>query len=278
MEVPSSSPMRSAPLHCFDMLADDYDTTFTESVLGRALRELVWARMDQLFQPAQRVLELGCGTGEDAVHLAHRGVRVTAIDASPRMVAQARAKASLAGCESRISFHCLRMESAGAAFRDAHFDGVLSNFGAVNCVSDLHGLAQSLAARTVRGGNLLWIVMGRHVPWEWAWYLARGDARRAFRRLQPEGVEWRGIRVRYPRPRDVQAAVAPFFAVRHVQAVGCILPPSYAAGWLARFRRTSRALIAAERAAQRMRFLAGIADHYLIEAVRTDHPVHELRL
>lgn len=205
-------------------------------------------------------------------------MRITAVDASPRMVEHARAKARHAGCETRISFHCLPMESAGAVFRDAQFDGVVSNFGAVNCVADLHGLAQSLAPRVGLGGRLLWVVMGRHVPWEWAWYLARGDARQAFRRLKREGVEWRGFRVHYPRPLDVAGALAPFFSVRHVQPLGCILPPSYAAGWLERSRPASRALIALERLSQRLPSLARIADHYLIEAERTDHPVRELRL
>jgi SAM-dependent methyltransferase len=234
--------------------------------------------MDRHFRPAQRILELGCGTGEDAVHLARRGVRVTAVDASQRMVAQARAKARNAGCETRIAFHSLPMESAGAAFRDAHFDGVFSNFGAVNCVEDLHALSRSLAPRVSRGGKLLWVVMGRHVPWEWAWYLAHGDSRRAFRRLRPHGIEWRGLRVRYPRPREVEGKLAPFFSVRHVQPLGCVLPPSYAAGWLEHSRRMSRALIALERLAQGIPWLANLADHYVIEAERTETQVHELRL
>ena len=30
--------------------------------------------------------------------------------------------------------------------------------------------------------------MGRHVPWEWGWYLARGEGGKAFRRLRRDGV------------------------------------------------------------------------------------------
>ena len=45
----------------------------------------------------ERVLELNCGTGEDAVHLARRGVRVLATDNSPRMLAAARSKIARAG-------------------------------------------------------------------------------------------------------------------------------------------------------------------------------------
>ena len=53
---------------------------FTESRLGELLRQAVWRRLDDVFRPGDRVLELDCGTGEDAVHLARRGVRVLATD------------------------------------------------------------------------------------------------------------------------------------------------------------------------------------------------------
>ena len=74
----------------FDALAADYDASFTATPLGTLLREAVWRRLDARFAPGDRVLELACGTGEDAVHLASRGVRVTAVDASAAMVEAAR--------------------------------------------------------------------------------------------------------------------------------------------------------------------------------------------
>lgn len=44
-----------------------------------------------------RVLEIGCGTGTNAVWLATKGFEVVALDLSPRAVAQARARAAEAG-------------------------------------------------------------------------------------------------------------------------------------------------------------------------------------
>jgi SAM-dependent methyltransferase len=43
---------------------------------------------------SKSVLDLGCGTGNHALPLAERGYRVTGVDRSPRMLAQARAKAA----------------------------------------------------------------------------------------------------------------------------------------------------------------------------------------
>ncbi len=75
-------------------MAESYDQTFTNTSLGRELRALVWERLSLLFTGGSHVLELNCGTGEDACWLAARGVLVTATDGSPRMLQRAEEKAS----------------------------------------------------------------------------------------------------------------------------------------------------------------------------------------
>ena len=62
-------------------MADRYDADYTHSAVGGALSSIVWSRLADVFRPTQRILELGCGTGEDAVRLASTGVRVVATDA-----------------------------------------------------------------------------------------------------------------------------------------------------------------------------------------------------
>ncbi|MFF3563598.1 class I SAM-dependent methyltransferase [Streptomyces sp. NPDC002574] len=49
-----------------------------------------------------RVLELGCGTGTNAVYLARRGWRVEAVDLVDRAVRQAREKADAAGVDITV--------------------------------------------------------------------------------------------------------------------------------------------------------------------------------
>ena len=49
------------------------------------------------------------------------------------------------------------------------------------------------------------------VPWEWCWYLIRGQPRTAFRRLRVGGVDWHGLRVRYPSVGTVRRAFRPAF-------------------------------------------------------------------
>lgn len=250
----------------FDALAGDYDADFTASALGRTLRAMVWERYAAAFPRPQSLLELGCGTGEDAIWLAKCGHRVLATDASEQMIRVAMQKAAQAGVADRLRFVCLPMERLDELIGET-FDGVYSNFGAVNCVPR-DDLARLLASRLRPGAALVWVVMGRYVPWEMGWYCAHGDPRRAFRRLSRDGTSWRGLRITYPTPAELARELQPHFMPRRHRALGFALPPSYASGWLDRSPRTLTWFTRAERLAQRVSPLAALADHYIFEAER----------
>jgi SAM-dependent methyltransferase len=229
---------------------------------------LTWERLDAALGSSRRVLEIGCGTGEDARRLALRGVDVLATDPSPAMLRVAAEKAAKAGCAKRIEFRCMPMERLGAELAGERFDGVWSNFGAINCVPNLDAVVAELAALLAPGAPLAWVVMGKHVPWEWAWFLSRGRPRKAFRRQQRGGAVWRGMRIVYPTPTELTRTLAPYFATTRCRPLGFVLPPSYASGWLERRPRLLGALTRVERATQRFSPLAPIADHYIFEGRR----------
>jgi len=252
----------------FDSMAESYDAEFTASALGRVLRPMVWERFAACFAPGSSLLELGCGTGEDAIHLARAGHRIFATDASPLMIECARRKAEAAGVTDRIRFEVAAMESLTSVLGTEVFDGVYSNFGAVNCAPDLTALAGILAPRLAPNAPLVWVIMGRFVPWEMGWHLLHGDARRAFRRFRRGGSEWRGLTIHYPTPGECARQLEPHFVLDVARPLGAVLPPSYAAGWLERAPRTRAWLSRIERALFARARGAGMSDHYVFEARR----------
>ena len=76
----------------FDQHAAAYDRVWTNAPAGRLQRDAVWRNLKPYLLPHGNILDLGCGTGEDAVWLMAAGLQVTAIDASPQMVTAARAR------------------------------------------------------------------------------------------------------------------------------------------------------------------------------------------
>jgi SAM-dependent methyltransferase len=251
----------------FDTLAADYDRSFTKSVIGRHMRAAVWRRLDAIFRTGDRVLELNCGTGEDALHLARRGVRVVATDSSPRMLEKTRAKVAQAGLTGLIDVEQLAIEELQSA-GSRSFDGVLSDFGGLNCVDDLAAVGRGASAALRPGGRAILCIMGPTVPWEWGWYLGRGRPREALRRLHRGGTSWRGLTIRYPTIGTVRRAFAPDFSQRRVSALGVLIPPSFAEDWAGRHPRLLAALDRLERRAETIPPLPWLADHYLIELER----------
>src|SRR5262245_15732401 len=271
----------------FDDMAADYDRSFTNSAIGSLMRQAVWRRLNACFRPGDRVLELNCGTGADAVYLARRGVRVLATDIAPAMLELTRAKVAQAGLEQLVAIQQLAIEELKIENEELRkdpresgsfsilnsqfsipFDGALSIFGGLNCVADFRDVAAGLAACLRPGAMALLCVMGPLVPWEWAWYLWRKQPAKAFRRLRRGGVTWRGLTIRYPSIGSLRRAFAPWFRLRRASAVGALLPPSYAEGWAVRRPRLLARLNRWERRLETLPPLPGLADHYLLELER----------
>lgn len=262
----------SAP---FDAVAARYDETFTSSKIGQAQRASVWSELAKTFRPGDRALEVGCGTGIDASFLAERGVQVLACDSSSQMIAVATRRIVENGQQPLVHPLVLRAEDIATLPTDELFDGAFSNFGALNCVEDLQQFARDLAKLLKPGATALLCWMGPCCLWEIIWYLAHGNADKAFRRLNnKEGVTARiadgaFVRVHYPSVRLLAHTFAPEFRMQSFKGIGVAVPPSYLEELA---QRHPRLLQLCERADSWMGRCPGIramADHVLLRFQRT---------
>ena len=251
----------------FDGIAEQYDELFTESLVGRAQRAQVWNVLDKTFVAGDRVLELNCGTGEDALYLTRRGVSVIACDASPRMIEVARRKFASQQSPSPASFHVLPIERISEIAFRAPFDGVFSNFAGLNCVENLSDVADQLAAIVPPGAWLVLCVCSRFCLWEALVNFLRGDWRKATRRWNGRAdatLSGVAVRVQYPTIRDFRRMLSPWFALQDVKAIGLAVPPSYMESWARKHRRTFRWLLKFDEVVSAWPVLRGCGDHVLL--------------
>lgn len=142
-------PSSDAPPGGFDRAARFYEPLARLYSLGRI--EAAKASQLDLMTPGDRVLYVGVGGGEDAVLAARRGVNLTCIDLSERMLARARSKVEHDGQSAEFI--------RGDAFehdRPGYYDIVTANFF-LNCFErgPMRRMLRHLAGLVRPGGLLL---------------------------------------------------------------------------------------------------------------------------
>ena len=260
----------------FDSAARAYDRDFSRSLLGLAQRGQVWNHLEPLLRSAPiRVLELNCGTGVDARHIASFGHSVLATDASEGMLRAARAVIEDRTGPGQVTYEHLSFADIGArAWRNA-FDLVLSDFGGLNCIDKeaLSVLCDPLAEALVPGGRFIAVLMPDRSLVETGYFLLKGRVPDAFRRWQKPPVQARvgdgHVATWYHSPGAMARAFSSRFRVRRLRPIGFFIPPGYLEPRFVRRPALARALSRADDRVRDQRWLARLADHYLIDLERT---------
>ena len=222
----------SASAAAFDAIASRYDDMFSAAAnpLIAMMRARVFRAVDRHLDAPSTVLELGCGTGEDALALVERGHRVVACDPAPSMIETARAKVAAAGRRDAVEFIHGPIEEIADRWpaRGQAVDGVFSNFAPLNCEPSLAPLRLLLERALRRGGRVIAVVLPQICPLEVALFMARAQPRTALRRFRREAiadVEGRRFAMKYYGAADFDRALGPGFRRIETRSLGLVLPP-----------------------------------------------------
>jgi SAM-dependent methyltransferase len=172
-----------------------------------ALRTAELDKIVTFFRPGARVLEIGAGTGHQALDLFRRGIDITAIEIPDSNYAQARL------------FSIIDYDGSHIPFEDASFDIVFSS-NVMEHIRDLHQTNREIQ-RVLRPDGYCVHVMPTH---SWRFWTTLTAFPTAFQhvgalksQLLPRGIPGRG-KIRSFTSAGLQVArhlAAPFFQRRH---------------------------------------------------------------
>jgi len=148
-------------LEIFDKEATNYDNWY-ETRLGKHvdLEETECAFSLFHINPGMNILDVGCGTGNFSIKLAEKGVLVTGIDVSEKMLNEAGEKAK----KEKLNIRFMKMDSQNLKFPDEYFDGVIS-MATIEFVPDPETMINEMFRVCKKGGNILLGTINRESEW-----------------------------------------------------------------------------------------------------------------
>lgn len=255
----------------YDLVAPTYDEIEGRNQLSERVRRASLEAALTVFQRGDLVLELGCGTGRDAVTLALHGIHVVATDVSPAMVMATRKRAADAGVPDLV--HAEVLPAAAAARLGGPYDGAYSNGAVLNMEPRLAIVAEGLALTVRSGGRAVLSVLNRVSLFEMLFYPLALRPRKAFRKLShavPIPVSRKGPGARYVvpthflTPSEFLSSFGNAFDVEAWRGLQVITPPWNLVDEAATFAGAVAPLVAIEDRISRWPWVRGLGAIFLL--------------
>lgn len=251
----------------FDTAASKYDATFTHSVIGKLQRGYVYKHLSETLRKGnpKTILEINCGTGEDAIWLAKKDIKIIATDISEEMIAVAKNKGHL----KNLQFETADINLLNIQFQDKKFDLVFSNFGGLNCLdrNELALFFKNASEILSEKGQLALVIMPKNTLWEQLYFLLKGNFRTVFRRKKESviaNVDGEKVTTYYFNPKETVNLASDYFDFKQLNPIGLFVPPSYLEPFFKNKKILTSALNTLENAVTDYSFLSRYADHYFI--------------
>jgi ubiquinone/menaquinone biosynthesis C-methylase UbiE len=251
----------------FDSSAKTFDEEDLKNPVLQWMRSVIYGIYLNNFKKGDRLLELNSGTGIDAVFLAGRGIKVCATDISPKMIEMLEEKVKSMGLNGEIKYAVKSFDQISEVEED-NFDGIISNFGGLNCTGNFSKLSNDLCAKLKPGGKIIAAVINKFCLWEIFFYLLKLKPKTAFRRLSKKGIEanLNGGRIRtfYFTPKEFAGFFEQEFKVEKIYSHGCFTPPPYLTGFYKRLKTITKILMKIDELAKGMFPFNRLGDHFII--------------
>lgn len=249
----------------FSKQAPVFDQQSNENKLSEYFRSVYREELIVQLKPNSKILELNCGTGIDALYLAHLGHTVLATDNAPGMLETMEDKIEKENLNDRVktrrcSFHDI------STIQDGPFDHIVSNFGGLNCTNNLKDVLSQLAPLLKKDGKVTLVIMPKISPWE-ILMLFKGDFKTAFRRFRkntPAHIEGVHFYCYYYNPNYVMNTLKKEFKLVTLKGIFITVPPEFYKDFVERYPKLFSFLSKVDRLISGFFPFTYCCDHYLI--------------
>lgn len=142
---------------------ESWDQDYYHPIAERYYNQAIPAMLQLMgVKPGAKLLDAGCGPGVHSVRAAHAGCRVYAVDISPTMLREARARVANADLASAVEFH--QDDLTQLTIPDGSFRYVFS----WGVVIHIHGVEKALdeLARIIEPGGKLALYVTNKAAWD----------------------------------------------------------------------------------------------------------------
>jgi len=254
----------------YDRYASRYDAVLIENKINAYMRSQMIDEERRTFSPGDNLLEIGCGTGDEALELAKRGCRVIAVDPSEGMLNQARSKANRVPFGVRVRFlkgYAREIGALVSGIATLPFDGAYSSF-ALSYETNLELVSEALARYIKPGGFFLAALMNRVCAAEGLLAIGTLHPSIAGRRLAPitrHKVGQVDTSIIARTVHEVNRVFNPFFKLVDLRGLPVVLPPAYLNRLTRRFPGVMELAEQIDAKTARLPILRGLGDHTLFK-------------
>jgi ubiquinone/menaquinone biosynthesis C-methylase UbiE len=245
-----------------------FDKQYSNNTIIRYKRKRVREHVLSLLAPGSFMLELNCGTGEDALFFAQQGHRVHATDISEGMLQRLQEKVNRSAFADAITTEVCSFNHLEALHNRGPFDAVFSNFGGLNCTGELNKVLQSLPPLLKSGGLVTLVIIPKFCLWETLLFF-KGQFKTATRRFfsskgRTAHVEGVYFKCWYYNPSFVIRELQEQFTIEKLEGLCTLVPPSYMEGFPEKHPRLYRFLLQKEEGLKASWPWRSIGDYFIL--------------
>jgi ubiquinone/menaquinone biosynthesis C-methylase UbiE len=268
MSLHSSQTNEQLAEAAFSRQAALFDEQYKDNSIIQYKRERVRDHAQQWLGFNSNILELNCGTGEDATWFAKQGHTIHATDISAAMLQVLKYKISELSFEDKISTENISFTQLEDLKQKGPYDMIFSNFAGLNCTDELDKVLLSLSSFLKPGGIITLVMLPKFCLWEFL-LLFKGNFKTAFRRFFSSNgvsahIEGEYFKCWYYNPSYVILHLKKQFDLLAVEGLCTLVPPSYMEGFAEKHPRAYKFLQAKEEKWKKKSPWKNIGDYYII--------------